>query len=214
MRDLRVARLTFVVGGAVLAAVVAFTLTRSPPRVLVAGAPPTQLVYALKGDGEACQGGEPLPAGVTAIRLSIAAYVAARIRLRVYSGSQLLTEGNRGPDWTGTSVTVPVKPLTYATPDVTLCLNISPNSEGIYLFGREAPVAEALTVPSGGHLSGRVQVDYLTSGKGSWWSRLLAVARHMGLGRAFSGTWIVVLIAALMLAVGGLAGRLALRELS
>jgi hypothetical protein len=125
-----------------------------------------------------------------------------------------LTEGRRGPDWTGTSVTVPVKPLTYSTPDVTLCLNISPNSEGIYLFGRESAAASALTVPSGGHLAGRLQVDYLSTGKGSWWSRVLSVARHMGLGRAFSGTWIVVLIAALMLAVGGLAGRLTLRELS
>jgi hypothetical protein len=36
----------------------------------------------------------------------------------------------------------------------------------------------------------------------------------MGLGRAFSGTWIALLIAAMVAAVGVLAGGLALRELS
>jgi hypothetical protein len=36
----------------------------------------------------------------------------------------------------------------------------------------------------------------------------------MGLGRAFSGTWIAVLIAAMVTAIGVLAGGLALRELS
>ena len=54
--------------------------------------------------------------------------------------------------------------------------------------------------------------EYLAAGNRSWWSRILEVARHMGLGHALTGTWVVGLIAALMVAVGGLAIRVALRE--
>jgi hypothetical protein len=71
-----------------------------------------------------------------------------------------------------------------------------------------------MTTPIGQRLPGRIDIEYLGSGQGSWWSRLLPVARHMGLGRAFSGTWIVLLVAAMVAAVGALAGRLVLRELS
>ncbi|HEY4809454.1 MAG TPA: hypothetical protein VIH71_00205 [Solirubrobacteraceae bacterium] len=214
MRAVRVVKLTLVVGVAVLIGVVAYTLTRSPPRVLRAGLTPQTVLSPLEGAGEACQGDELLPAHTSAIRLSIVAYIGARMRLTVYSGSQILTEGSRGPDWTGTSVTVPVKPLARTVSNVKLCVDVGPNSEAIYLFGRETPPAQALSVPTGGRLSGRLDVAYLGSGKGLWWSRVLTVARHMGLGRAFSGTWIALLIAALVGAVGVLAAGLTLRELS
>jgi hypothetical protein len=209
----RVVKVTLAVGVALLIAVVGYTLTRSPPRVIRAGAAPVTLLSSLYGDGEACQIDEVLPAGVSAIRLSIVAYIGARIRLTVYSGSQVIAEGSRGPDWTGTSVTIPVKPLRHSVSNATLCFDVGPNSEAIYLFGRETPAAEALTVPTGGRLSGKLDISYLGDGKGSWWSRALTVARHVGLGRAFSGTWIALLIAALVGAVGILAAGLTVREL-
>lgn len=62
-------------------------------------------------------------------------------------------------------------------------------------------------------LGGRVGVEYLAAGRGSWWSRLSSVAAHLGLGRAYSGAWIALLVAALMAAVGVLAVRLTAREL-
>lgn len=214
MRAVRRVEVTLGVGVALLVAVCAYALTRSPPRVLRAGAKPIGLLIPLDGDGEACQAKEALPAGVSAIRLSLAAYVGARIRVAAYSGSSVLTEGRRGPDWTGTSVTVPVAPLRQSASDVTLCFDVAPNSEALFLLGRETPAAEAMTTPIGRRLPGRIDIEYLGSGQGSWWSRLLPVARHMGLGRAFSGTWIVLLVAAMVAAVGALAGRLVLRELS
>jgi hypothetical protein len=214
MRAVRVVRVTFAVGFAVIAAVVAFALTRSPPRVIQTGVRPSTILSPLKGSGEACQADEVLPAGTTGVRLSLVAYVGARVRVTVYAVSHILTEGSRGPDWTGTSVTVPVKPLRENISDATLCVDVGPNSEAIYLFGNETPPADAMTVPTGGRLPGRLDVTYLGAGQGTWWSHALEVARHMGLGRVFSGTWIVLLIAALMGAVGILAGGLALRELS
>ncbi len=214
MRVVRVVRVTFVAGLILIVTVVAYALTRSPPRVIRTGARPTSVISPLKGSGEACQAGEVLPAGVTGIRLSLVAYVGARLRLTVSSGAQILTEGSRGPDWTGTSVTVPVKPLGESVPNVTLCVDVGPNQEAVYLFGNETSPAEGMSVPGGGRLPGRLDVTYLGAGRGSWWSRALEVARHMELGRDFSGMWIVLLIVALVGAVGVLAGGLVLRELS
>jgi hypothetical protein len=214
MRAVRAVKVTLAVGVAILIAVCAYVLTRSPPRVVRAGPTPTGLVTSFSGDGEACQGREALPAGTTAVRLSIAAYVGARIHVAVYSGSQILTEGSRNPDWTGSSVTVPVTPLRESASNVSVCFDISPNSESLFLLGRQTAASEGMSVPDGESVPGRLEIEYLGPGQGSWWSRLLPVARHMGLGRAFSGTWIVLLIAAMVAAVGVLAGRLALRELS
>ena len=214
MRAMRVVKVALAVGVTLLLAVCAYALTRSPPRVLRAGPKPSGLLTALSGDGEACQAQEVLPAGVTAVRLSIAAYVGARIRVAVYSGSHLLTGGSRDPDWTGTSVTVPVTPLRESVSNARVCFDISPNSETLFVLGRETPASEAMSVPTGERLSGRLEIEYLGPGQGSWWSRLLPVARRMGLGRAFSGTWIVLLIVAMVAAIGVLAGGLALRELS
>jgi hypothetical protein len=214
MRAARVVKVTLIVGVTILAAACAYVLTRSPPRVLRAGPKPSGLITSLSGDGEACQTREAMPAGVTALRLSIGAYVGARIHVAVYSGSQLLTEGSRNPDWTGTSVTVPVTPLRQSTSNVSVCFDISPNSESLFLLGTPTAASGGLSLPDGETVPGRLQIEYLGPGQGSWWTRLLSVARRMGLGRAFSGTWIVLLIAAMVAAVGVLAARLALRELS
>lgn len=213
MRAVRVVKVTLVVGVAILTAVCAFVLTRSPPRVVRAGPKPSRLITALSGDGEACQTREVMPAGVTAVRLSIGAYVGARIHVAVYSGSRILTEGSRNPDWTGTSVTVPVTPLRESASNVSVCFDISPNNESLFLLGRQTAASEGLSLPDGETVPGHLDIEYLGPGQGSWWTRLLPVARRMGLGRAFSGTWIVLLIAAMVAAVGVLAARLVLREL-
>jgi hypothetical protein len=214
MSAARVVKVTLGLGAAILIAVCAYALTRSPPRVIRAGPKATGYLGGSDGDAAACQTGEALPAGVSAIRLSIGAYVGARIQVSVFSGSKAITQGSRSPNWTGTSVTVPVVPLRDGASNVTVCFNIAPNNEAVFLLGREVPASEALVLSTGARLAGRLDIEYLGAGQGSWWSRVLSVARHMGLGRAFSGTWIALLIAAMVAAIGVLAGGLALRELS
>jgi hypothetical protein len=213
VRTTRKVKKTLVVGFALLVVVGAYTLTRSPSRVVGSGAAPVSLLGATSGRGEVCQANEVLPADVTAIRLSLAAYFGAKVRVAVSSASRLLTEGRRGPEWTGRSITVPVKPLSRPARHVRVCVSISSNSEAIFFSGSPAPIGEAATLPNGQSLSGRLDIEYLVPGSGSWWSRILPVARHLGLGRAFSGTWIVLVIAAMVAAVGVLAVRLTLREL-
>jgi hypothetical protein len=227
MRATRNARAALVVGVVLLLAIAAVTLTRAPPRVVRADAQekPAGIGY-FRGDSVVCQENEVLPAGVTGIRLLMRAFFGAPVHVVVYGRSGVLTEGARGANWTGTSVTVPVKPMAQASTEVRLCFSIGPNAESVVLVGDPAspqeipsevldsPTPTARSAASEEQpLEGRVGVEYLAPGRGSWWSRLPSVAMHVGLGRAFSGTWIAFLVGALMAAVGVLAVRLAAREL-
>jgi hypothetical protein len=211
--SVKAAGITFGAGILALLAVGALTLTRSPSRVVRTSSLGQASVATAIADASFCQAGEALPAGVSGIRLSIWAFFGANIRVTVFSGSQKLTTGRRGPDWTGSTVTIPVVPLRHAVSPVKVCVDVGPNSEVLYFTGSEAPRSAAAVTSTGEPLGGRLGIEYLAAGDRSWWSRILEVARHMGLGHALAGTWVVLLVAALMAAVGGLAIRVALREL-
>jgi hypothetical protein len=216
-------KVTLAVGIALTVVVGAVTLTRSPPRVLRVGVPARSVVAFTTHDATVCQANEVLPSEVSDIRLSLVAFYGSSLRLMAFRGSRVLTEGTRGPDWTGKSVTVPVEPVDRTTSQVRLCFALAPNSEPVRLAGVPTPASDAAVVVKGmptstvgsvgRPLGGRVGVEYLAAGRGSWWSRALAVARHIGIGHTFGGTWIALLIAALMAAVSALAVGLALREL-
>jgi hypothetical protein len=227
MRATRNAKVALAAGVVLLLVIGAVTLTRAPPRVLGADAQEERAGFAFfPGDAVICQENEVLPAGVTDIRLLMRAFFGARVHVVAYDRSGILTEGERGANWTGQSVTVPVKLVAQRTPEVRLCFSIGPNAEPVVVIGDfaspqevaaeelKSPVPTAQVGTSEEHaLEGRVGVEYLAPGQGSWWTRLSSVAMHMGLGRAFSGTWIAFLVAALMAAVCVLAIRLAAREL-
>ncbi len=227
---MRKVAITLAVGVVLIAAASAVALTRSPPRVARVGVPTGDTndvpLGKVLGDTTICQSGETLPAGVTGIRIGMWAFYGAKMHVRVYSGSRILTEGSRGPNWTSTSVTVPVKPVAHQTSGVKLCIGVGPNSQPLLLLGVNTPESEAASTTlnvssptpaaaarSHALLGGKIGVEYLAAGESSWWSRVWSTAKHMGLGRAYSGTWIVFLLAMLMAAVGVLAIRLTLREL-
>ena len=222
--------ITLAVGVVLLGAASAVALTRSPPRVARVGVPTGDVkavpLGKVLGDVAICQSGETLPAGVTGMRIGIWAFYGAKMHVRVYSGSRILTEGSRGPNWTSTSVTVPVKPVDHQTSGVKVCIGAGPNSQPLLLLGistsaRDSAAAAlgvssptpAAATSSHALLGGKIGVEYLAPGQGSWWSRVSSVAKHMGLGRSYSGTWIAYLVAALMAAVGVLAIRMTLRVL-
>jgi hypothetical protein len=227
---MRKVTVTLVVGVVLLAAASAVALTRSPPRVARVGVPAGDAKDAplgkVLGDATICQPGETLPAGVSGVRIGMWAFYGAKMHVRVYSGSRVVTEGSRGPNWTSDSVTVPVRPVARQTSGVTVCVGIGPNSQPLLLLGASTPEKESATAALGVNaptpaaaasshalLGGRIGLEYLSAGRGSWWSRVSSVAKHLGLGRAYSGTWITFLLAALMAAVGALAIRLTLRVL-
>jgi hypothetical protein len=231
---MRKATITLAVGLVLIGAVSAAALTRSPPRVARVGVPTGDVratpLGKVLGDISLCQPGETLPAGVSGIRVGMWAFYGAKVHVRVYSGSRILTEGSRGPNWTGTSVTVPVKPVARTTSGVTVCVGVGPNSQPLLLLGvspqagasaktgTKATLETSSPTPAAAGKShsfvrGKIGLEYLSAGSGSWWSRVSSVAAHMGLGRSYTGTWIAFLVAALMAAVGVFAVRLTLRVL-
>jgi hypothetical protein len=218
---------TFVAGGAIVAATTALALTNAPPRLVRVGAPGIKAINGggasfvgeVLGDSTVCQAGETLPRGVTGVRVSVWAFFGARVHASIYDGPRLLTQGTHNGAWTGDSVTVPVAPLARTVQNARLCFAIGPNSEPLGLLGPPTPprAAAQIHLPEGHGrpllLRGRMAVEYTAPGSGTWWSRIVEVARRIGLGRAFAGTWIALLIAALMAAVAALAVRFTLREL-
>jgi hypothetical protein len=213
MRAARKVKVTLGVGVALLVAGCAVILTQSPLRVVRSAARATTLGSTIIGNAEVCQPNELLPAGVSAIRLSVGSYFGPKVRVRMLAGSRVITEGTRGPVWTGTSVTVPVKPLRYAASHVRLCMNIGPNTELVFFRESPAVASEAAEFGPGASLGGKVGVEDLALSQGSWWSRIGLLANRMSIGHALTGTWVVWLIAALVAAVAVLAVGLVEREL-
>lgn len=229
----RLAAATFAVGFVAIAAAVALVLTQAPPRLLRIGYPGVKAIgptgATLRGEGAGsftlCQVGESLPAGASAIRVSLWGFYGAPVHVAAFKDGRPLTQGRRDAAWTSDSVTVPVRPVARPSSEVKLCVALGPNSQPIMVLGpperglQSAVLSESIA-PSANitarhrrALGGRVVVEYLASGRRSWWSRLTAVAHHLGLGRTLSGSWIALLVAAMMAAACALAVRLALREL-
>ncbi len=232
---LRPALVTFAVGIALLALVGALVLTQAPPRlqrlstpgVRAIGPEGANLIGSTEGSLSACQPGEVLPAGTSAIRVAIWGFFGARIHLAVFEGSRVLAAGSHSANWTGDTVTIPVRPLARRHSGVDVCYALGPNSESQLLLGARTPhtkhpailvegstqLSEVTAATDRQQIGAKLTIEYLAPGRSSWWSQLLTVARHMGLGRAFSGTWIALLVALMMAAVGVLAVQLAIREL-
>jgi hypothetical protein len=188
-------------------------LSRSPLTVAGSNSIPVQVGGELeKGDVGSCQPAGTLPRGASAIRVTIEARaVGPKVTLRVLSGSRVLSEGHRVAGWgTAPTVTVPVRRLDQAIDNARICTTVGPTVEPLRFYGTSAPapVAGASKLQDV-----MLRMEYLRPGPRSWWSLGSSIAHHMGLGRAGSGTWIVYLAVALMLAVASLAARLALREL-
>jgi predicted membrane protein DUF2142 len=194
-------------GLALLAICVVAVMSGSPVRVAATNSVVLRAkVTTAHGDSRLCQGGEVLPQGTSAVRVDVEAVVGPRVMLTALSSRRVLTAGERGSGWTGADVTVPVARVRRTTPGAEVCIAFGPSREAMTVLG------ERRERPAGGSI-GRVRIEYLEAGDRSWWSLALAVARRIGLGRAPSGTWIVLVLGALMVAVAVLASWLAIREL-
>jgi hypothetical protein len=206
-------RVALAVGLALVAIAVGLVFSSSPRRVAGTNSVITHAVVALtRGGGSVCQSAEELPSGTSAMRLSLLAVIGPSVTLTAWSRGHILTRGTSGAGWTGAQVTVPVQRIQHATPDVKVCFTLGQSRETISVLGQRGsspPVASSAQ----GATHGRMQVEYLTAGDRSWWSQALSVARRIGLGRAPSGTWVVVLLASLMAVIVTLASYLCIREL-
>ena len=207
-------KLTLAAGLTLLVIALIVTLTRSPVQVLRADS--TELSEQLaetNSNAAACQGGEEMPAGTSAIRVGLKSTTGPGVSLTALSGGRALTSGAAGSGWTGASVTVPVKPRARRSAPVQICFKLGRTVENVAILGIKTSPAVAARAPLGQVLPGRFKVEYLRSASSSWLSEASKVARRLGLGRAPSGTWIVLLLIALMGAVVAGAAWLTIEEL-
>jgi Predicted membrane protein (DUF2142) len=202
-------------GLALLVLAIVLTLSQSPLSVIAGnklpGRPAVPIANTDRG-ASYCQSQEALPRATSAIRIWLYAAIGPRVNVEVSSEGRTITSGSRGSAWTGGSVTVPVKPLSRTVSGVTVCVSFRLHGESIYVGGNATPAAHGAREGQYA-LKGRVWIEYLRPGTRSWASMIPEVARHMGLGRAGTGTWIVFVALALLAAAGVLASRLLLGEM-
>jgi hypothetical protein len=206
--------LTLMAGLALLAIALVVTLSGSPMLVAQSNATPAdEPILEAKSGAGACQDGEVLPAHTSAIRLILEADAGPRVTLTALSGTRVLTSGVAESAWTGAGVTVPVRPVARAVSHVRICFSLGQSAEEVVLGGSHTSAAVA-AIGGGGHaLPGRFTVEYMRSAHSSWWSLAQSVARHIGLGRAPSGGWVVLLLLTSMAVAVASASRLLVREL-
>jgi hypothetical protein len=200
-------------GLALLAVLVSVTLARSPPTLAgTNGVPAAHLIGLVERPAGACQTGETLPAGTSAIRLSLVSIIGPRVAVSVLSDGRVITHGSTGAGWTSSEVTVPVAPLAHSVSPVTICVLLSDLNGEVEFKGARtsAPVAVS---ERGERLHGRLRIEYVRAGHSSWLSLVSAIARHVSLGRAGSGMWVVFFILALALSVVALTSWGIVREL-
>jgi 4-amino-4-deoxy-L-arabinose transferase-like glycosyltransferase len=180
---------------------VALVLTLSGTPVTIAprdtGLVEAELASAQHNSG-LCQSGETVPAGTTAIRLSLKALIGPKVDVHVFAGGHVLTFGEREDGWTAATVTVPVKRVAHTVAHAKVCVAFAVKDETVVMAGTPTPRSRAAVAGGGQVLPGRLNIEYLLPGHSSWWSLALPVARHMGLGRAWAGTWVVLLVLVLM----------------
>jgi hypothetical protein len=195
-------------GLGLLLVALAVVLSQSP--LTVAGtnsvvANPRTLVTP--GGSTVCAPTGTLPAGTSAIRLSLVGNAGPHVKLTARSGIQTIASGERAAGWgIAESLTVPVNRVSEAAPNTEICLNFGRAVEPVAINGSFVRTIAGGEVPS-------FRVEYLRSGSNSWWSLAPGVAERMGRGHAPSGTWIVFLLIALMIAAAALAAQLLIREL-
>ncbi len=208
------ARVGLALGLALTAIAAAIVLSGSPP--VLAGtngvvAAPYPPLASVPGAGRGCQAQETVPAGTSAIRLSLEASAGPRVSLAVLSDGRTLARGASVKGWLGRVVTVPVAPLKRTIHHATVCFSFAGAEERVSLLGVRTAPGRA---PHSGarELPGRIAVEYVRAGSSSWWSLAPSVARRMGLGRAWAGTWVAAMVALLMATGIVLASWLTLRE--
>jgi hypothetical protein len=210
---MRTVKVALGAGLALVAVAIALVLSGSPPRVASTNSVPfaRRIAFSL-GGASVCQASETLPAGTSAIRLSLGADLGPKVTVKVLAGERTATHGVRGAGWAGGAVTVRVKPTQRQLDDATVCFSFTGANEVVSVWGMRTH-RKLAAISSHGALAGRVRIEYLQPGRSSWWSSALSVARRIGLGRAWPGTWVVLLVMLLMLATGAIVLWLSLREL-
>ncbi len=163
-------------------------LSRSP---LVVGGTnsiaPAGVVGSTKGPAQACQGGETVPRGTTAVRMWTQSNVKPHMRVAVLAGSRTVASGSQRGGWLGKVTTVPVTPIEHTLRNAHVCFSIDRAVQAVNLLGGPS------SHPEPGEQPNKMRIEYLRPSSGSWWSGIGTVAHKLGIGRAPEDGWAVAL---------------------
>jgi hypothetical protein len=204
--------ITLLIGFLAIGAALVATLSQAPPKVISSDAITVAgNLGSFEGGATVCQADEHIPASTSAIRISLIANIGPAISAVVLNGSQIIARGQQGGGWASGSLTLPLQPVVSRAIDATICLTRNPVAIPVGLFGNLTPQAIAAT-SNGEPLPGRMRVEYLASGRRSWFSLARYVAIRLGLGHVPSGAWIIIPLALAMASTLGLGTWLMIRE--
>jgi hypothetical protein len=131
------------VGLALIALAVVVTLAHAPLTVASRGVATERTLVNTTRAATACQGGETLPRGTTALRVSLASALGPRVAVKVVSGSRTIARGATPPGWSDASVTVPVQPLSRTVAPVKVCFAMTLMNGKVTMRGSPAGAAVA-----------------------------------------------------------------------
>lgn len=208
MRSVKVALAVALV---LLAVAIGAVLSRAPLTVAGTNSIPVPAPVALtRGNVSSCQAGT-LPKGTSAIRVSLSSGAGPRLRLKVFSGSRLITQGERAAGWgLEGNVVIPVKAVPGAVRNARICTEVGPAAEPVGVLGR--PIGPG-SAQQRSFKAVKLRFEYLRPGPKSWLSLASSISYHMGLGHAASGKWLALLVLAAMIEIVILVSQLAWEEL-
>jgi hypothetical protein len=205
-------RLTIAIGLALTALAVGISLARSPlVRAGTDGTPLPTEIGATSVPATICQGEETVPAGTTAIRVSLLSLLGPRIKLVARSGGQAVTTGEIGYGWTGAVVAIPVTRVVGIHAHTKICVTLAKRQQLVNLRGVNTKFSPAVTEGKQ-VLPGRMRFDYLRPDSSSWLSLALPTARRIGLNIG-GGAGIVLIPLMLLLSAVALTSWLLARDL-
>ncbi|HEV3069872.1 MAG TPA: hypothetical protein VGY76_00425 [Solirubrobacteraceae bacterium] len=205
-------RITIAIGLALTVVAVGVALARKPlVRAGTDGTPLPTEVGATPAPTTVCQGEETVPAGTTAIRVSMLSLMGPRLKLLARSQGQVVTSGELGYGWTGSIVSIPVARVAGTHPHTTICVSLAKRRQLVNLRGANTKFAPAVM---GGKqvLTGRMRFDYMHPNDKSWLALALPTARRIGLNIG-GGAGIVLLPLLLLLSAAALSSWLLVRDL-
>ncbi len=205
------ARLTLLAGLVLIVLGVGSILSRAPARTARSNYIIAREPSVIRPHGRVCQAAETLPRDTSAIRVALKSLVGPRVTIEAMAHGRVLARGTRAAGWSGRAVSIPLSRRDAAAAVVTICLTLPPSGTA-ELAGVHTAAARAARM-GGAPALGRFRIEYLTPGHSSWWSLATAVARRMGLGHFWPGSWIAPFLLALMLATASLGTWLLTREL-
>jgi len=198
------------IGFALLALGVVATLSRDAKGRIRTNGVPAQAVVAIAsadpggaGAGAVrtvCQDRELIPSGTGAIRIALTGFrrVPPRLSLTVSEG-EAVRDAGRAARWDADAdVLVPLAHPLARSVVGSVCIAALAPEQRYWLRGAAVGAFEGARA-GGRRLPGRVHLEYLAADGGSWWSSIATIARRMGLGHAWSGASVPLLIVLLTL---------------